>query len=190
MPWALGRSPANAAAWRRSWCTAILLAATGCGGSKYEQIKAPDYADGSVRSLAIAPSDSLFGDGSQLADAVGAELGKRGFTVVDTTGAAVLLSKYGISQVDVRAPEALAALGKEGVDAILSVSSTAATMGGPGMRHVKVRLISTRTSKEIGGIDWHNAWGGVPGSPADFTMRKGLADAAQEIAEALAKLLG
>ena len=42
------------------------------------------------------------------------------------------------------------------------------------MRYVKVRIISTSTGKEIGGLDWQNSWAGMPGSPADYVNRKGV----------------
>jgi hypothetical protein len=58
------------------------------------------------------------------------------------------------------------------------------------MRSVAVTVNSTRTSGMIGGINWKNSWGGMPGSPADMVMRKGLNEAAHEIAKALAKQLG
>ncbi|MGA3400850.1 MAG: hypothetical protein ABSC95_16645 [Acetobacteraceae bacterium] len=181
----------GAAAWRGLLIAATLLALAGCGGSKAVQIRAPDYADHSARTLAIAPVDDLFvNDDSQLADAIGVELAKRGYSVVDAKGTAALLAKYGISPVEVLAPKTLTALGKEGVDAVVSVSSEGSVMGGPGMRHAKARVTSTRTAKDIGEIDWNNSWGGMPGSPADYTMRKGPAGAAREIAEELAKLLG
>jgi hypothetical protein len=180
---------------RRLLITAALLAVAGCGGSSVLQIKAPEYVEHSARSLAVAPSiafsDDLFGDDStRLADAVGVELAKHGYSVIDAKGTMAVLAKYDIPPVDDLTPKALEFLGRNGVDAVLSVKSSSASMGGPGMRHVKATLTSTSTGKEIGEIDWNNSWGGMPGSPADYTMRKGPADAAREIADALAKLLG
>ena len=170
---------------------ATLLAIAGCGGSRAVPIKAPEYSDHSVRTLTIAPSQDLFEkDSNKLGDAIGVELAKLGYSVVDENQATELLAKYDISPVHIFDPSALAALQKEGIDAVLWVSSATSSIGGPDMRHVTVRLTSTSTSKKIGEIDWHNAWGGMPGSPADYTMRKGVTAAAREIAEALAKLLG
>jgi hypothetical protein len=110
--------------------------------------------------------------------------------VVEARAVTALLANHKVNLAAVPAPQELAALREEGVEAVLSVSSTGSGIGGPRMRHVKVRVTSTRTSTMIGEIDWNNSWGGMPGSPADAIMRKGPAEAAPEIAEALTKLLG
>jgi hypothetical protein len=181
----------NAAAWRSLLMTATVLAIAGCAGSKTVQTKTPEYTAHSARTLAIAPSNDLFvNDSAQLADTIGVELRKRGYSVVDTNGTTALLAKYNIAPVDGLAPQALTAFGKDGVDAIVSVNSKAADIGGPGMRYVKATVTSARTSKEIGVINWTNSWGGMPGSLADHMARKSPAAAAQEIADALANLLG
>jgi hypothetical protein len=170
---------------------AVLLVIAGCAGSKSVETKASDYVAHSVRTLAIAPSDDLFiKDSGQLADMIGAGLTIQGYSVVDEKATIALLAKYNISSVDVLAPQALAALAKEGVDAVMSVTSKSADIGGPTMRYVKATVTSVRTSKEIGQIDWTNSWGGMPGSPADHMARKNPAAAAKEIVAALVKLLG
>jgi hypothetical protein len=170
---------------------AVLLVVAGCAGSKIVETKAPDYIDHSVRTLAIAPPDDLFrSDGNQLIDAIAVELGKRGYSVIVPRDTGALLTKYNISPVDVLTQQALTAFGKDGADAVLSVSSKAADIGGPGMRYVKATVTSARTSKQIGVINWTNSWGGMPGSPADYVTRKGPDAAAQEVAAALVKILG
>lgn len=186
----LWNSQLSAVGWRILWIVTLLLLA-GCGGSNTVQVKSPEYADHSVRTLAVlAPPDDLFDNKiSQLADAIGVELARRSYSVVDAKAATALLAKDGISPASVLTPQALAALDKAGADAVLSVTSLPG-MGGPEMRHVKISITSTRTSKEIGSIQWNNSWGGMPESPADYVMRKGPAEAAPEIAEALARLLG
>jgi len=100
-----------------------------------------------------------------------------------------LLAKHGIPPVEGLTPKALKVLEKAGVDAVLSLKAMSAGIGGPNMRKVRARLTNTRNGKELGGIDWNNAWGGMPGSPADYAMRKNVTDAVREIAGALAKLL-
>jgi hypothetical protein len=182
---------ANAVAWRSLLITMSLLVLSACGASKTVQTRVADYVPHSARILAVAPADELLvKDSGKLADAIGVELSRRGYTVVNTKAAAEMLTKHGVSPVDVIAPQGLAAFGKEGVDAVLSVTSSSADIGGPGMRYVKAKMTSTRTSTEIGGIDWTNSWGGMPGSPADYMTRKSAAAAAVEIADALAQLLG
>ena len=184
-----------AVAWRSLVITGLLLLVAGCGASKSVETKAPDYVARSARTLAIAPTDELvndlFGNNSnQLAEAIGGELIRRGYSVIDANGATSLLAKNGVSRAPVLNPQALAALAKDGVDAVVSVSAEASVIGGPPMRHVKTKVTSTRTQREIGTVEWHNAWGGMPGSPADYMSRKGMPAAAKEIADALAKLLG
>lgn len=191
MPAIMRESRINSVSCWRPLIAAAFTIVAGCGTSKVSQIKAPEYTDHSVRALVIAPSEESFlNDSSMLADAIGAELAKRGYSVVDTREATALLAKSNVTPADMLAPRGLAALGKESVDAVLSVSATGSSFGGSWMRQVKVKVTSTSTSRMIGEVDWTNSWGGMPGSPANAIMRKGLAEAAQEIAEALAKLLG
>jgi hypothetical protein len=171
---------------RRSMLIAAAVAVlTGCAGSSAVEVKGTDYTAHSVRVLAIAPPN--INDSSELGDAVGVELAKHGYTVVDTMA---ILAKYDLPPKNALDPREMEALKKEGIDAVVSVSSVGSVMGGPGMRHANAKVISTSTSRQIGEIDWNNSWGGMPGSLADYMMRKGVAGAAREIADALAKLLG
>ena len=182
----------DAATWRNLAIMATLLALTGCGGSSTVETKAPGYVSHSAHTLAIAPPDDLFAKGDmQLANIIGEELTKRGYAVVDSTATMRVLANNRIASVDVLSPQAMAVMAKEGVDAVLSVTtSQAGGIGGPDMRHVNAKLTSTHTSGQIGEIVWNNSWGGMPGSPADYMMRKSSTDAARAIADALAKLLG
>lgn len=166
-----------------------------CGGSSVVPTKDPEYVGHTVRVIAIAPPESLVSTGSMaeggvLGDDIGAELAKHGYKIVDAMAAAAILDKNDVTSLLALAPRGLAALEKDGIDAVLTVKSASSTIGGPGMRHVTARINSTHSSKVIASVDWNNSWGGMPGSLADYTMRKGAAAAAQEIAEALAKLLG
>jgi hypothetical protein len=168
-----------------------VFAIAGCGASKVGLIAAPKADAHRVQSLIVTPADGLFAqDNTMLAYAIGAELAKRGYTVVDTREATALLTKQNVNPADVLTPPGLATLRNGGIDAVLSVTSVGSPIGGSGMRNVAVTVNSTRTSGMIGGINWKNSWGGMPGSPADMVMRKGLNEAALEIAEALAKQLG
>jgi len=187
----MAKSRINAAAWSSLLIAVAFVIVAGCGTSKVNEVKAPEYADHSVRTLVIAPNeDSFVDDSSMLADAIGAELVKRGYAVVGTREATVFLAKYNVIPADMLTPRGLAALAKEKVDAVLAVSSAPSKLGGSGMRHVDVTVTSTSTLQKIGEIDWTNSWGGIPGSPADWMMHKDLPAAAKEIAAALAKLLG
>lgn len=142
--------------------------------------------------IAVSPTqspNSLIDSNSELADAIGAELAARGFVVLDIATTAARLKKYDLPPTYALTKQGLSTLRKENVDSVLAVSSTVSAIGGPSMRHVKARLTSTATTEEIGGVDWDNSWGGMPGSPADFTIRKDSTTAAKEIASELVKLL-
>lgn len=170
----------------------------GCGPSRVTQVEVGDYvAAHSVRTLGIASSGDLVATVTNtttnvLADAIGAEMAKRGYSVVDSRAATEMLAKRNINAVDWLTPQGLAVLKESGVDALLSVSSTGSSVccqGGAQMRYVKVTLTNTSTSKMIGEINWNNSWAGMPGSIDDWIMRKGPAKAAPEIAKAVAEML-
>ncbi len=167
------------------------LALTACAGSTAVQTRAPDYVGHSVRTVAMAPPDELFDtDTVKLTAGIGANLSKLGYTVIDSHATATLLAKNNVEPVNLLKPPGLTACKAAGIDAILTVNSAPADIGGPAMRYVNVTVTSTQTQQQIGEIRWRNAWAGMPGSPADYTVRKGADTAAQEIAENLAKLLG
>jgi len=162
---------------------AAIVVGMGCRASQITQIGTPERASHTVRALVFVPGSSL------LAYSIGVEMTKRGYSVVDTREATALLAKHNVNPADLLTPLGLATLGKGGVDAVVSVSSTGSPMGGSAMRNVAVRVTSTRTSGMIGGLSWRNGSGGMPGSTADLIMQKGLTEAANEIAEALANQL-
>ena len=74
---------------------------------------------------------------------------------------------------------------EQGIDALLTVRSVAGYDQQP--TSATARINSTHTGRVLAGITWQNGWGGQEGSVADRQHRKGLAEAASEIAEALAK---
>ena len=177
---------------RRSFLiSATSLAIAGCAGSSSVDFKDSGFVEHSVRTVAIAAPDDLFDTvDTQLAQKIGSTLAKQGFVVDDATRTTAMLAKSNVNPPDILMPNGLRALRSDGVDVVLSVNAAAASLGGPPMRFVKVRLISTDTGKEVVGIDWKNSWAGMPGSPADYMNRKGLDSAAEEIAAKLLKLLG
>lgn len=169
--------------------SAIALTIAGCAGSSSVESTDPGFVEHSIRTLAVEPSDDLFAD-DRLAQAIGVQLARRGYTVDDARQTVALLENDNVKSLDILTPGGLAVLRKNGVDAILSISAAPASMGGPPMRYVKVRILSAVTGKEIGTLDWKNSWAGMPGSIADYVNRKGVDSAAAEIADKLSKLLG
>lgn len=158
----------------------VLLVATplaGCGGSRISTMAVAQAARHPVQSIAIAP------DGGLLADAVAVELAGRGFNVLDPSTTSRLLVRLNLSEVEVSRPEGLGRLREQGIDAWLSVRASGGHDGLP--QSASARVNSTHNGRVMAGVTWQNGWGGQAGSIADRTMRRGLSDAAAEIATAL-----
>ena len=169
---------------------ALALGVAGCAPSRSVDVRGSGYVAGSVHTLAIPPENDLFSKGGdELTDLIGSALAGHGYTVLNENATAALLAKANLTPSALDTPEGLAALNKAGVGGILRVSSSASRMGGPGMRHVRATVNSTRTTDQICEVDWTNSWSGMPGSTADHVMRKGAESAAEEIADHLAKPL-
>jgi hypothetical protein len=134
-----------------------------------------------VKAIALAP------DGGLLADAVGVELSNKGFTVVDSVATSKLMVRLNLNEIEIARPEGLAKLKDQGIDAFLTVRAAGGYDQQP--QSASARVNSTHTGQVIAGISWQNGWGGQAGSIADRTMRKGLAEAASDIANALVQTI-
>ncbi|MCX7361242.1 MAG: hypothetical protein NTV97_05110 [Alphaproteobacteria bacterium] len=161
---------------------ALLL--SGCGGTKISTLPATpaETLSSPVRVIALAPNGGL------LADAVGVELANRGYTVVDAADTSSMMVRFNMNEVEVQRPENLRKFRGQGIDAFLNVRASGAAYDGQ-PQGASARVVSTETGKLLAGVTWQNAWGGQMGSIADRTMRKGLNEAATEIANALAASL-
>jgi hypothetical protein len=157
--------------------TSIALA--GCASSKVSSLPATSYSGPAIHTIAMAPSGGL------LADAVAVELSAKGFRVIDTTATSNLLVRLDLTEVEVITPKGLSVLKGKGVDAVLSVRSSSTSDGNP--QSASARLNSTDTGQLVAGATWQNGFGGRSGSIADRVMRKGLNEAAVEIASAIAQ---
>ena len=122
-----------------------------------------------------------------MADAVGIELAARGFNIVDTSQVSQILYRENMNEFQVSQPQGLKLLAGQGIDALLSVKASGAYDGQP--EAASARVNDTRSGAVIAGVTWQNGWGGRQGSIADRAMRKGLNEAAAEIATALAPQL-
>lgn len=98
-----------------------------------------------------------------------------------------MLVRWDMSEIEVSMPQGLTRLQEEGIDAYLTVKAAGSYDEQP--QSASARATSTHTGRVIAGISRQNGWGGQAGSIADRTMRKGLAEAAQEIATALSQAL-
>jgi hypothetical protein len=120
-----------------------------------------------------------------MADAVAVELANRGFLVIDGAATSNLMVRLNLNEVEIARPEGLAKFRDQGVDALLTVRAAALGDGRP--ESASARMNSTHTGQVLAGVTWQNGWGCVAGSPCDRVMRKGLSEAAREIADALAR---
>lgn len=161
----------------RATIFAIALFLMGCGTAHVSSVNGVT-AVAPVHNVAMMPGGGL------LADAVAVELSSRGLTIVDPTSTSSMMAGLNLTEVEITQPQGLAKLKKQGIDAILIVRSAASAAGDP--QSASARMISTESGVLIAGVTWQNGWGGQSGSIADRAMRKGLSDAAAQIASELA----
>ena len=148
----------------------------GCAGSKVSR-GVLNPVDHPIKTIAVAPS------GGTMGDAIAVEFANRGYSVLDTENMAQLLLQLDIPEYELVQPQRLSALKEKGIDAYLIIRSEMGYDSNP--QNAVARLHSTHTGGIIVGITWQNGHGGQAGSLADRSMRKGLVDAAAEIAQAL-----
>lgn len=156
-----------------------LLAMSGCASSKISSIPISSQAKHFVKVIAFAPGGGL------LADAVGVELSNRGFTVVDSSSTSSIMVRLNLNEIEISRPEGLAKFKGQGIDAMLVVRAAGGYDQQP--QSASARMTSTHNSQVLAGVTWQNGFGGAAGSPADRVMRKGLTEAAAEIANTLAQ---
>lgn len=153
----------------------------GCASSKVSVVPVAGALTQSVKSIAMSPDSGL------LAEAVAVELSNRGYTIIDSATTSRTMVRLNLNEIDIARPEGLAKLRDQGIDALLTVRAAGGYDDQP--QSATARVSSTHTGRVVAGITWQNGWGGQAGSIADRTMRKGLAQAAKEIVDALAKKL-
>ena len=149
----------------------------GCASSGVSMMPVTGKVSHPVKAIALTP------DGGLLADLVGVLLSNRGFIVIDSASTSKLMVRLNLNEVEIARPEGLAKLKDQGIDAFLTVRSVAEYDQQP--QSASAIVNSTHTGQVIAGISWQNDWGRQAGSIANRTMRKGLVEAAAEIAEAL-----
>lgn len=154
---------------------------SGCASSKISTLPVASKLTTPVKTLALDSGGGL------LADAVGVELSNKGFTVLDSATTSKLMARLNLNEVEIATPVGLEKLKAQGVDAYLTVRSAGAY--DQQVQSASARVNSTETGRVVAGVTWQNGWGGQAGSMADRTMRKGLAEAATEIADSLATSL-
>ena len=188
---------------RPSVIVCLIVSAIGCAAPAQDRVSTLPAAKVShpIQVLAIAPN------GRSLANAVGVELSKHGFTIVNAATTSNLIARLNISEADVALPAGfailLAKLNEQGIDAYITVLASGEERQKP--QSASVRVNSTHSGKVIASVSWKNERRGVniftalgaalnpeTGQPAlqrqaqrADELRKGLVDAAIEISDAL-----
>lgn len=138
-----------------------------------------------IEKIATSPS------GGEMADAIATALSQSetyDLEVLDTSATLSLLTELEIPSVRASLPENMEHMRARGVDAYLRIEMTHHLISeDPG--DVNVRLFSTHHPEQCLQFTWHNARGGMRGSLADASMRKGRSAAADEIAAELVRRL-
>lgn len=158
-----------------------LLAVSACGASQVSTLPVSARPSTEIRTIALDPS------GGMVADAVGVQLATQGYNVVDTARVSQMMIRANMNEIQISQPQGLRAMAGQGIDALLQVQSSGAYDGLP--EAASARVTDTRNGSLIAGATWQNGWGGQAGSMADRTMRKGLNEAANDIAKSLSQQL-
>lgn len=153
----------------------------GCASSKLNVSRSPGALPQSVQVIALMPS------GGVLADAIGIELLRYGFEIVDTSTLTSIMVRCNLTELELAEPQNIRKLNEQGIDTILLVKSVAGYDNRP--ESASVKLVATATGRLIIGATWQTGHGGARGSPADSDMRSNLSQAARKIADGIGREL-
>jgi hypothetical protein len=158
------------------------LMVTGCATApQVNVVRSQAPLESPIRTIALMPS------GGVLADAIGLELLRFAFNVIDTGKISGLMIRDNLNEIEVTQPQNLSRLYNDGIDAVILVKSVAGYDGRP--QSASVKIVHTKTGQLVAGANWQNGRGGVQGSAMDQDARVDLAAAAKQIANALGQSL-
>jgi len=157
------------------------LMVTGCAAPQVNVVRSKAPLESPVHTIALMPSGGI------LADAIGLELLRFGFNVIDTGKISGLMIRDNLNEIEITQPQNLSRLFSDGIDAVILVKSVAGYDGRP--QSASVKIVHTKTGQLLAGANWQNGRGGAQGSPADQGARVDLVVAAQQIANALGQSL-
>ena len=98
-----------------------------------------------------------------------------------------MMVRLNLNEVELSSPKGLGKHKEQGIDATLVVKAAGGYDQQP--QSASARMVSTENGSMIAGVTWQNGFGGAEGSVADRVMRKGLSQAASDIAGELASRL-
>jgi len=159
----------------------LLFFTFGCAGPKMNISRPPNGLPHEIKSIALMPS------GGVLADAIGVELLRYGFDVIDTGKITSFMVRENLNEIEIIQPQNLARLSTEGIDAVILVKSVGGYDGRP--QSATIKIVLTKTGQLLVGANWQNGRGGAQGSWADQDARVDLAVAARQIADGIGKEL-
>jgi len=146
---------------------------SGCASSGAVAVSGADHGGKPVTNIAVV-SDSV------LADSVGIGLAAKGFLVSPAPSGSNAMSLLQQSQRQV--------LSESGFDGLLVVKSTNDDEGRP--QNANAMIYSIETGMLITGVNWENGHGfGIRGSVTNQAMKVNQHEAAEDIAEELAKVI-
>ncbi|MBI1264736.1 MAG: hypothetical protein GC187_08375 [Alphaproteobacteria bacterium] len=157
---------------------ALALGLGACASSNVRSTGAAAVSPSEAGTIALAPGAGILGD------AVLLELSTYGFRVIEAEATERLMGRLGLDEFDMTTASGLSELARNGVDTVLIVRSA----GGydDNIQSATARLVSTSDGSLLSGATWQNGFAGQQGSIADRMMRRGLNQAAVELADALA----
>ncbi len=162
---------------------AIPLAA-GCGGSKLVVTGSPVRPKEPVRLIAT------LSEANEFSQKLTEELSQQGYGILDQARTQSLLRKLDIENSDLVDEASLAELKGRRIDAIMKIVVEMTAARADLLDKVRVSVTGTGGGELLASLAWTNSWGGMPGSPADSSMRLPMTKAARKVALALTRQLG
>ena len=143
----------------------------------------------SLNPKALKPNARLgIASNTLLADAIGIELVKLGFTIVERGRLQALLEELKLSLSGITREEDFRRVGEIlNVDGLVFVASAVSPDFPSRVGSATIKIVEVQTGTLVGGVTYQNGRGGAPGSPADAGMKDSLPETARRIAEEIAK---
>jgi hypothetical protein len=160
--------------------------AAGCGGTKLVKTGSPVQPKAPLRLIADVSDASFFTKKFE------EQLSYLGFGILDQAQTRSLLEWLSLEGSSLTDAKSLAELRNRRIDAIMRVvvETTPSHKGDELLNKVRVSVNGTMGGELLASLVWDNSWCASLGSPVDVAMKQPPANAAREIAPALALQLG
>lgn len=122
-----------------------------------------------------------------LADAIGNELVRYGFTVIERSRLQAILDELKLSLSGILKEGDMRRVGEIlNVDALMFVTVKTEPDFPSKIGSATIKMVDAQTGTLIGGVTYQNGRGGAPGSPADAGMKESLPESAERIGKEIA----